>query len=78
MVELNEYRIIEAIENLGEKIESRFGDEWLSTNDVVKYANVSKRTIGEHIRRGTLKVSQATGKNLFKKVWIDSWLENKR
>jgi len=26
--------------------------------------------------KGTLKVSQATGKNLFRRSWIDEWLES--
>ena len=72
----NEIRIVEAIEKLSDKIDNRFGNEWLSTNDVVKYAKVSKRTIGEHIKKGTLKVSQRFGKNLFKRSWVDTWLHN--
>jgi|TARA_B100001964_G_C13771933_1_gene396391 excisionase family DNA binding protein len=57
--------------------EAKFGDYWLSTKEVESYTSVSNKTLARAINRGKLKVSKATGKNLFKKSWVDRWLENK-
>jgi len=59
------------------KREAKFGDYWLSTKEAESYTSVSSKTLSRAITRGKLKVSQATGKNLFKKSWVDRWLENK-
>jgi len=57
--------------------EAKFGDCWLSTKETASYSDASSKTLSRYINSGKLKVSQATGKNLFKKSWVDRWLENK-
>ncbi len=57
--------------------EAKFGDCWLSTKETASYTTVSSKTLSRAITRGKLKVSKATGKNKFKKSWVDRWLENK-
>ena len=60
-----------------QKKEAKFDDPWFSTKEAESYTSVSSKTLSRAITRGKLKVSQATGKNLFKKSWVDRWLENK-
>ena len=49
-------------------------DQWLALKDVCEYTGLSPSTIHRATQRGELKVSKRTGKNLFKKVWIDNFL----
>jgi len=49
-------------------------DTWLALKDVCEYTGLSPSTIHRATQRGELKVSKKTGKNLFKKVWIDNFL----
>jgi excisionase family DNA binding protein len=57
--------------------EAKFGDCWLSTKETASYSDASSKTLSRYIKSGELKVSKATGKNKFKKSWIDRWLESK-
>ena len=49
-------------------------DKWLSLKDVCEYSGLSSSTSYRAILKGELKVSNKTGKHLFKKVWIDNFL----
>ena len=49
-------------------------DKWLSLKDTCNYTGLSPSTIHRAIQKGELKVSKRTGKNLFKKDWIDNFL----
>ena len=49
-------------------------DQWLSQKDVVRYTGLSPSTIYRATKKGTLKVSQRTGKNLFRREWVDKFL----
>ena len=49
-------------------------DQWLSQKDVVRYTGLSPSTIYRATKKGILKVSQRTGKNLFRRVWVDKFL----
>ena len=55
-------------------MKQNINDQWLSLNDVCQYTSLSPSTIHRATQKGTLKVSKATGKNLFKKAWVDSFL----
>ena len=57
--------------------EAKFGDCWLSTKETASYSDASSKTLSRYINSGKLKVSKASGKNLYKKSWVDRWLENK-
>jgi len=47
---------------------------WFTLKDVCQYTSLSPSTIHRATQKGTLKVSKTTGKNLFKKAWVDSFL----
>ena len=49
-------------------------DTWMSIKDAVQYTKLSDSTIRRAIKKGCLKVSKKTGKNLLKQTWIDKWL----
>ena len=49
-------------------------DQWLTLKDVCDYTGLKPSTIHRATQRGELKVSKKTGKNLFKKAWIDTFL----
>jgi len=49
-------------------------DTWMSIKDAVQYTKLSDSTIRRAIKKGCLKVSKRTGKNLLKQSWIDKWL----
>ncbi len=51
-------------------------DKWLDLKDVCEYTKLSSSTIHRLIQKGKLKVSKKTGKNLFKKEWVDNFLSN--
>lgn len=57
-----------------ENSESIIKDRWLNTKEVCKYSSCSVSTINRSIQKGVLRVSKQTGKNLFKKSWVDRWL----
>ncbi len=50
-------------------------DQWLTLKDVCAYTGLSASTIYRSTQRGALKVSKTTGKNLFRKEWVDTFLE---
>lgn len=55
--------------------QNNLSDRWLSTKEVCKYSSCSVSTIYRSIQKGVLQVSKKTGKNLYKKSWIDRWLD---
>ena len=55
-------------------MKNNISDQWLTQKDVVRYTGLSPSTIYRATKKGILKVSQRTGKNLFRKVWVDKFL----
>ena len=55
---------------------NKITNRWFNMNDICQYTGLSKSTIHRAIYKGELKVSRSTGKNLFKKDWVDSFLGN--
>ena len=49
-------------------------DQWLALKDVCEYTGLSPSTIHRATQKGALKVSRKTGKNLFRREWIDKFL----
>ncbi len=49
-------------------------DQWLSIKDVCAYTGLSPATIYRSTKKGFLQVSKKTGKNLFRKEWVDTFL----
>ena len=55
-------------------MKSNIQDQWLSQKDVCDYTGLSPSTIYRATLRGELKVSKKTGKNLFRRSWVDTFL----
>jgi len=47
---------------------------WLTVKDVCRYTKLSPSTIFRATQKGVLKVSKKTGKNLYRKEWVDRFL----
>ncbi len=69
-----DFALEEKLSRLEEKLDDKVGGGWMSTADAVKYVGVHRKTLHRAIRRGDLRVSQKLGKNLFKREWLDRWL----
>tara|TARA_B100001964_G_C13652116_1_gene345202 strand:- start:248 stop:475 length:228 start_codon:yes stop_codon:yes gene_type:complete len=73
----NLLEISEQIERLGKKIDDKLSDRWLTTKEVCQYTGLSVKTVFRAIQLGSLKVSKGTGKNLFRRSWVDKWVEGR-
>ena len=69
--------IKDQLDRIDEKIDKKISDRWLTTREVCNYTGLSNQTVFRAIRKGNLKVSQGTGKNLFRRSWVDRWVEGK-
>ncbi len=67
--------IIEKLDEIKQILNNQIPDKWLTMKELKKYTGLSNSTILRSTIKGTLKVSKSTGKNLFKKSWVDRWLE---
>ena len=50
-------------------------ENWLTLKEITLYTSLSESTIRRAIQKGELKVSKATGKLLFRRSWVDNFLE---
>ena len=66
--------IINQLRNIQKSLNTKTEDVWLTLKDVCDYTGLSPSTIHRATQRGELKVSKKTGKNLFKKAWVDTFL----
>ena len=66
--------LFKCIISKGVMMKQNIQDQWLSQKDVVRYTGLSPSTIYRATKKGTLKVSQRTGKNLFRREWVDRFL----
>ena len=55
-------------------MKQNINDQWLALKDVCEYTGLSPSTIYRATQKGELKVSKKTGKNLFRREWIDNFL----
>ena len=55
-------------------MKNNISDRWLTLRDGCEYTCLSPSTIHRATQRGELKVSKRTGKNLFRKVWVNTFL----
>ena len=69
--------IIERLERIEAKLDKIHIDNWMTTKEVAIYTTLSIQTIHRGIRKGELKVAKGTGKNLFKRSWVDRWVQNR-
>ena len=66
--------ILKKINKIQDHLLTNNRDTWMSIKDAVQYTKLSDSTIRRAIKKGCLKVSKRTGKNLLKQTWIDKWL----
>ena len=66
--------ILKKINKIQDHLLTNNQDTWMSIKDAVQYTKLSDSTIRRAIKKGCLKVSKRTGKNLLKQSWIDKWL----
>ena len=66
--------ILKKINKIQDHLLTNNQDNWMSIKDAVQYTKLSDSTIRRAIKKGCLKVSKRTGKNLLKQSWIDKWL----
>jgi len=64
-------KVLEEIEHLAQ---NKTRNTWMDIQKVVGYTSVSISTIRRAVANGQLKASKVTGKLLFKKEWVDGWL----
>ena len=69
-----DYSLEEKLDAIQSKLDDKLGGAWMSTADASRYCGLHPKTIHRAIRRGDLRVSQKLGKNLFKREWLDRWL----
>jgi|ETNmetMinimDraft_13_1059891.scaffolds.fasta_scaffold49601_2 endonuclease III-like uncharacterized protein len=69
--------ILVEIQNSIKRIEDKhIKSRWLDIKGVGEFSTLSTSTIRRAIQKGELKVSNKTGKLLFKLDWIQKWLNS--
>ena len=66
--------ITNQLRSIQQTLNSKSEDVWMTLRDVCTYTKLSSSTISRATQRGELKVSKKTGKNLFRKEWVDRFL----
>ena len=66
--------IIEKLDRIEKKLDSRFSNKYLSINQVSNLTSVSTSTIRRSLAKGELKCSRRLGKLLFLESDIRKWL----
>jgi excisionase family DNA binding protein len=73
---INEIRILEILKEIMSQLPIK-ADNWMDIEAASEYAAVSPQTLRRAFTRGELRVSDKTGKRLFKKADVDRWLRDK-
>ena len=68
------YNIKEQLDRIEQKLDGNIKKDWLTTVNVVSETGLSLSTVNRAIKSGQLKVSRNTGKNMFRRDWVDTWL----
>ena len=66
--------LIIKINKIYEHISNGNNEKWMSLNEVCEYSRLSPSTIRRALQVGKLKASKTTGKYLFKRSWVDTFL----
>ena len=67
--------------NLQSKIDEIFqhiirnDDDWMTLREVCAYCKLSPSTIRRNIISNRIKTSKATGKYLFRRSWVDKFID---
>ena len=68
------YSIAEQLDRIEKKLDGKYSNNFLDMKQVVQFSSNSASSIRRAVASGQLKVSKVTGKLLFKKEWVDRWL----
>jgi len=66
--------LIEKLDRLENKLSKRILKEWLNLSDLIEMTGYSKATIHRAIKCGELKSVKNRHKRMFRKEWIEQWL----
>jgi excisionase family DNA binding protein len=66
--------ILQQLTELTKLIKIRIPGDWMSIKDVMEMSKLSDSTIRRAIRTKSLKYRKTTGKYLFKRNWVEEWL----
>jgi hypothetical protein len=75
MNDIEVHNLREQLDRIETKLDNRLNKVWLSTSDVKRETGLSLSTIQRAIKKSELQVSHQTGKNMFRREWIDRWLK---
>tara|TARA_R110002020_G_scaffold46172_1_gene131486 strand:+ start:1191 stop:1406 length:216 start_codon:yes stop_codon:yes gene_type:complete len=68
--------ILKRLDKIETSLSNKTEDNWLNINGVRDYTSLSIPKIRKAVRGGELKVSRSGGRLLFKKSWVDKWLND--
>ena len=72
---MDSYRLIELLQEIKSLITNKpKPDKWLDIAAASDYCSVSRSTLRRHILSGSLSASKQTGKTLFKRSFLEDWL----
>ncbi len=66
--------VIQKLNNILEILERDHLNNWMTLKQVIDYTMCSASTLHRVIRMNKLRVSKKTGKLLFRRQWVDEWL----
>ena len=75
MNDIEVHNLREQLDRIETKLDNRLNKVWLSTSDVKRETGLSLSTIQRAIKKSELQVSHQTGKNMFRREWIEQWLK---
>ena len=67
--------IIERLDNIQKKLDSKHINKYLSINQVSNLTSLSSSTIRRSVQKGTLKCSRRLGKLLFQESDVRKWID---
>ena len=67
--------IIERLDNIQKKLDSKHINKYLSINQVSNLTSLSPSTIRRSVQKGTLKCSRRLGKLLFQESDVRRWID---
>jgi len=75
MNDIEAHILREQLDRIETKLDNRLNKVWLSTSDVKRETGLSLSSIQRAIKKSELQVSRKTGKNMFRREWIEQWLK---
>ena len=67
--------IMERLDRIESKINQNDSPTLMTLKDVAEYSRLSTNTVLRAVRLGTLKPFKDDGKKLFRKSYVDAWLQ---